>query len=382
MNMARIQNIGTILNLIRESGPISKKEIASKLNITRAAVTIICNDLIEMKYLELVGEKKSNKAGRNEILLDLNYNFKYIFGIKLEREEVSITLSNLKPDSLILESYDMKKFRSEVTLIEFLIERINVILKENNMTTGDIMGLGLSVVGKVDFEHSRSLDTYGVFPDKEINWKELIESKIDINVVVDNNVNCLALAEIYIRNKRNNFLFLKYGPKLGGAIIFDRESFSQKSNEMAEIGHFLVKHGGQYIYIEDLISYERIVNAITDNKSGFQVFHKKYKETPKNKMLKSFLEVCTDKSTNEFKYLKYIVEMLALVIYNSSNLVNFDRIILYGEIFEKEVIMEIINDFLKQHDKYDIVVEKSILPVDFSMGPNYLILNEMIFKKY
>ena len=382
MNMARIQNIGTILNLIRESGPISKKEIASKLNITRAAVTIICNDLIEMKYLELVGEKKSNKAGRNEILLDLNYNFKYIFGIKLEREEVSITLSNLKPDSLILESYDMKKFRSEVTLIEFLIERINVILKENNMTTGDIMGLGLSVVGKVDFEHSRSLDTYGVFPDKEINWKELIESKIDINVVVDNNVNCLALAEIYIRNKRNNFLFLKYGPKLGGAIIFDRESFSQKSNEMAEIGHFLVKHGGQYIYIEDLISYERIVNAITDNKSGFQVFHKKYKEIPKNKMLKSFLEVCTDKSTNEFKYLKYIVEMLALVIYNSSNLVNFDRIILYGEIFEKELIMEIINDFLKQHDKYDIAVEKSILPVDFSMGPNYLILNEMIFKKY
>ena len=94
------------------------------------------------------------------------------------------------------------------------------------------------------------------------------------------------------------------------------------------------------------------------------------------------MEICTDKNTVEFKYLKYIVEMLALVIYNSSNLVNFDRIILYGEIFEKEVIIEIINDFFKQHEKYDIVVEKSILPVDFSLGPNYLILNEMIFKKY
>src|SRR5699024_945804 len=114
MNIARIQNIGTILNLIRENGPISKKEIASKLNITRAAVTIICNDLIEMNYLEFVGEKKSNKARRNEILLDLNYNFKYIFGIRLEREELSITLSNLKPDLLILENYDMKKFKNEV----------------------------------------------------------------------------------------------------------------------------------------------------------------------------------------------------------------------------------------------------------------------------
>ena len=128
MNMARIQNIGTILNLVRENGPISKKEIASKLNITRAAVTIICNDLIEMKYLEPIGEKKSNKAGRNEILLDLNYNFKYILGIKLERGEVSITLSNLKPDSLVLEKYNMDKFRNEGTLIEFLIERINTIL--------------------------------------------------------------------------------------------------------------------------------------------------------------------------------------------------------------------------------------------------------------
>jgi predicted NBD/HSP70 family sugar kinase len=382
MNIARTQNIGTILNLIRESGPISKKEIAANLNITRAAVTIICNDLIEMKYLEPVGEKKSNKAGRNEILLDLNYNFKYIFGIKLEREEISITLSNLKPDLLVLEKYDIKKFRNEILLIEFLIERINLILKEKNMTAGDIIGLGLSVVGKVDLEHSRSLNTYGVFPDKEINWKELIESKTDINVVVDNNVNCLALSEIYIRNKRNNFLFLKYGPKLGGAVIFDREFFSQKSNDMAEIGHFLIKHGGRYIYIEDLISYERIVNAIIDNVSGFQVFHKKYKNIPKNKVIKNFLEVCTDKSTNEFKYLKYVVEMLALVIYNSSNLVNFDRVILYGEIFEKEMIIDIINDFFKQHEKYDIVVEKSILPVDFSLGPNYMILNEMLFKKY
>ena len=382
MNMARIQNIETILNLIRENGSISKKEIASKLNLTRAAVTIICNDLIDMRYLEPVGEKKSNKAGRNEILLDLNYDFKHIFGIKLEREEISITLSNLKPDLIVLENYSMKKFENEIILIEFLIERLIAILKENNMTVKDIVGLGLSVVGKVDFDHSRSLDTYGVFADKEINWKELIESRIDINVVVDNNVNCLSLAEIYIRNKRNNFLFLKYGPKLGGSIIFDRESFSQKSNDMAEIGHFLVKHGGQYIYIEDLISYERIVNAIIENTSGFQVFHKKYKDTPKSKILKNFLAVCTDKTTNEFKYLKYIVEMLALVIYNSSNLVNFDKIILYGEMFEKGLIIDIINDFLRLHDKHDIIVEKSILPVDFSLGPNYLILNEMIFKKY
>ena len=49
-----------ILRVIRESGPISRVDVASALEITRAAVTIITNEMIEEGVLVEIGEAPVN----------------------------------------------------------------------------------------------------------------------------------------------------------------------------------------------------------------------------------------------------------------------------------------------------------------------------------
>ena len=66
-----------ILKVVREQGPISRVDISAILGITRAAVTIITNEMIDQHILEEVGEEPVNpsgevRKGRRKILLDIN----------------------------------------------------------------------------------------------------------------------------------------------------------------------------------------------------------------------------------------------------------------------------------------------------------------------
>ena len=52
-----------ILKVVREQGPISRVDISAILGITRAAVTIITNEMIDQHILEEVGEEPVNPSG-------------------------------------------------------------------------------------------------------------------------------------------------------------------------------------------------------------------------------------------------------------------------------------------------------------------------------
>lgn len=49
-----------ILKVVREQGPISRVDISAILGITRAAVTIITNEMIDQHILQEVGEEPVN----------------------------------------------------------------------------------------------------------------------------------------------------------------------------------------------------------------------------------------------------------------------------------------------------------------------------------
>ena len=87
-----------ILKVVREQGPISRVDISAILGITRAAVTIITNEMIDQHILQEVGEEPVNpnaevRKGRRKILLDINETYKFAIGIYVDEKEISIGLT-------------------------------------------------------------------------------------------------------------------------------------------------------------------------------------------------------------------------------------------------------------------------------------------------
>ena len=63
-----------VLKILKQRGPTSRIDIAGTLELTRAAVTIITNEMIEQGIIQEIGEYKhvTEKAprGRKKILID------------------------------------------------------------------------------------------------------------------------------------------------------------------------------------------------------------------------------------------------------------------------------------------------------------------------
>ncbi len=87
-------NKHAIIDLIRFTpNGISRVELARQLNLTRAAITSIINDLQDLGIVDEV--EGSHPAGRKPIVLEINPDQGYVVGIDLGSTHVTLLLANL-----------------------------------------------------------------------------------------------------------------------------------------------------------------------------------------------------------------------------------------------------------------------------------------------
>lgn len=101
----KINNIMSVLEFIRLNENCSKKYISASTGLSSTLLTNICNHLKE-KNLIIEGDMlASNRAGRKEVALNINYSLKKIIGINISSEYCEIIISDLKPSILFLKKY-------------------------------------------------------------------------------------------------------------------------------------------------------------------------------------------------------------------------------------------------------------------------------------
>ena len=103
MQSVKNENRSLILYLLNSYGSLSRKEIASALSLTPAAVTKIAAELIENGLVKECGEsQETGRSGRREILLTLCLDDKFVFGIIADKHEITFSYSSLAGDNLLL----------------------------------------------------------------------------------------------------------------------------------------------------------------------------------------------------------------------------------------------------------------------------------------
>ena len=143
------QNRMQILRLLRDSGPTSRIDIARDIGITKAAVTVITNEMIKQGCLYEKGEQAPRGAklprGRKKILLDISPTYKMDMGLVLEGDVLSFGICTLHGEPVEKHTVSIP---AEETADEVLtrIETIyRDLLYKNDLTPGQITGLGVCV---------------------------------------------------------------------------------------------------------------------------------------------------------------------------------------------------------------------------------------------
>ena len=120
-----------VLKILKTRGPTSRIDIAGTLELTRAAVTIITNEMIEQGIIQEIGEYRhvTEKAprGRKKILIDINHHYKFVIGVSIEDNLVSVGLSTLSGAVLDKRNNEINEKTAYSEIEDFIISSINKI---------------------------------------------------------------------------------------------------------------------------------------------------------------------------------------------------------------------------------------------------------------
>lgn len=130
-------------------------------------------------------------------------------------------------------------------LIEIIVNYINEVKEKHN-----VEGVAISSPGAVD---SKSGIIYGASAIPCIhgpNWKEILGERVNLNISIENDANCAALAEVFNGKAKGlkDVLFVICGTGIGGSIVKDGKIHRGKNLHGGEFGCMLMDEvDGQFI---------------------------------------------------------------------------------------------------------------------------------------
>lgn len=215
------RNRKQILHIMRERGPISRVDIATQLDLTRAAVTIITNDMIEQGVLKEIGEapvdEKNPKKGRRKILLDINKNTKFALGAMINENSISVGLSNVAGDVLDKEIMFLNESVDQQDIISFIAKTGHKMIKKAGLSEKQVLGMGVGIVPD-RWEQLRA-DLQSGTPDFA-KLRYILELELNIPVVCNNAIALYAMATLdYSKGPHQNQMLLYSGSRYNLVVI-------------------------------------------------------------------------------------------------------------------------------------------------------------------
>ncbi|MBP1538578.1 MAG: ROK family protein [Ruminococcus sp.] len=205
-----------VLKILKTRGPTSRIDIAGTLELTRAAVTIITNEMIEQGIIQEIGEYRhvTEKAprGRKKILIDINHHYKFVVGVTIEEQNISVGLSTLSGAVLDKRNLEVNESTPYDTIEEFILDSVKEILSDNCLTQENILGIGFGIFPTM--YNKLGIKIVDAEPDYSTAFAN-VRKFTDLPLVFDNSVKGTAMANIdFLKTKdpnRHNIAFLHYG---------------------------------------------------------------------------------------------------------------------------------------------------------------------------
>lgn len=162
-----------------------------------------------------------------------------IIGIDIGGTNVELALVDAAGKVLARNTFSTQKYAAN-HLIDKLIESINQLIDNQNLTENQILGVGIGVPGITDFKKGVIIDapTLGW---KNYPLKQVLSERIPFPIYIDNDVNVSVMGERWqgaAKNKQN-ILKVMLGTGIGCGIILKGELYRGASYAAGEIGYMV-----------------------------------------------------------------------------------------------------------------------------------------------
>ncbi len=235
-------NQAVVLGVIHDRGPISRTAIAEASRLSLATISGITADLIAQ---DLIYEREAgvSTGGRRPILLALNRQAGLVLGAKLTESHIVAALTDLGAEIVAQRQIPLGPDRDPDSVVAALAGLVADLRAAH--PDGRIFGLGLGLAGAID--RRAGICRFSPFLGwRDVPLRRMLESRLGLPVVVENDVNTLTVAEQWFGagSGVQDVVVVTLGRGVGLGMIVAGQVYRGGRGSGGEFGHTTVDPDG------------------------------------------------------------------------------------------------------------------------------------------
>ncbi len=228
---------GELLRYLHSGTSHTKADIINSTGLARSTVTTRIDLLLSTN---LIRETRGGEStgGRPPVRYTFNESAGVIIGVELGATHGLVALTDLRNNVLATESSLIPVELGPETVLDWVISSAQKIIADQGIHPDSLMGIGIGIPGPVEFSTGRPISPPIMPGWDRFNIPGYLQRSFDVPVLVDNDVNILALGE-HSREwpDAREFIFVKVATGIGAGIISGGQLQRGAQGSAGDIGH-------------------------------------------------------------------------------------------------------------------------------------------------
>lgn len=232
-------NEAQLIRLLRLRGPLSRTDLADITGYSRAKITAVVARLLD-DHILAEGQAGQSSGGRRPKLLHFDSTTGYVTGVDIGATSLDVVLADFTGNMLDRVSAPADVRDGPTIVLNTVKQAIGELLERADIPQDQLYCIGIGVPGPVEFASGLLIAPpimpgWEAFPTPDY----LQQTFQNANVVVDNDVNIMALGELRAGDgpEDENFIFVKVGTGIGSGIVSQGQVYRGSSGCAGDIGH-------------------------------------------------------------------------------------------------------------------------------------------------
>ncbi len=263
---SRIKNATTLLQLLMKNDGISRAEMSRLTGLTKTTVSTIIKKLQESGIAEESDQIATGNIGKSPYPLHICPNAVNVIGVHLGRKRVETLLMDARMKVIIKNKGEDYKHLGPESIMKSLFLDLDKLFKSAKRKNIAIRAMGVGIPGPLDIRNGIVKQPPKFQGWKNVPVKEIIESKYQIPVWIENDASVSALAEKWLGDGRDihNFICLILNEGIGAGVVIEDELYQGTYDYVGEMGHFLCFDQGKFFYLEDIAGVDVLLEKIQE----------------------------------------------------------------------------------------------------------------------
>ncbi len=224
------------LNLIREHQPISRADLARRMEVTRGVVSVLVQELIDQGVI-YEGATGEAARGRKPTFLHIRTQDRLVIAVDVRFTKTYLMLSDFAGRELSLETFDTVFAIPD--FIKDLATRIRKLLSNRDVKRR-CEGIGVVVPGMVDQRTGRILNA-PTLSWRDVDLRDSLSAATGLPVQIENSGRACSLAHLWLEREQSasaqSFVYVNVSDGVGVGVVINGELVRGSNHIAGEFGH-------------------------------------------------------------------------------------------------------------------------------------------------